>query len=183
MALLLIMRKIAACVHDIASRKATKEQKKEIWDASCMSPYERIGTDNTWALTDCTSNQDVLNATPILTPHHTRSGDHTEDIDLEAQVSSTPNVAMPETRSTSDLPPVPSTAAKTAEPRPWYANPQIISDACLGLSDGLTVPFALSAGLSALGSTRYVILGGLAELIAGAISMGFGGLVGVQSEA
>lgn len=138
---------------------------------------------NPWALTDCNSIQDVLNATPSLTPYHTRSGDHNGNIDLEAQVSPTTNAAMPETRSTSELPRAPSTPAKMAETRPWYANPQVISDACLGLSDGLTVPFALSAGLSALGSTRYVILGGLAELIAGAISMGFGGLVGVQSEA
>lgn len=62
-------------------------------------------------------------------------------------------------------------------------NPRIISDAILGLSDGLTVPFALSAGLSALGNTKVVVLGGLAELAAGAISMGLGGYVGAKSEA
>ncbi|EAS31553.3 calcium transporter [Coccidioides immitis RS] len=61
-------------------------------------------------------------------------------------------------------------------------NPRIISDAILGLSDGLTVPFALSAGLSALGNTKVVVLGGLAELAAGAISMGLGGYVGAKSE-
>ncbi|KAK2760802.1 hypothetical protein FQN54_002040 [Arachnomyces sp. PD_36] len=61
-------------------------------------------------------------------------------------------------------------------------NPRIISDAILGLSDGLTVPFALSAGLSALGNTKVVVLGGLAELAAGAISMGLGGYVGARSE-
>ena len=49
---------------------------------------------------------------------------------------------------------------------------RLISDATIGLSDGLTVPFALTAGLSALGSSRVVVYGGLAELIAGAISMG-----------
>ena len=59
---------------------------------------------------------------------------------------------------------------------------RIVSDAILGLSDGLTVPFALTAGLTALGDTRVVILGGLAELIAGAISMGLGGYVGAKSE-
>lgn len=58
-----------------------------------------------------------------------------------------------------------------------------MSDAILGMSDGLTVPFALSAGLSALGNTRVVVLGGLAELTAGAISMGLGGYVGAKSEA
>ena len=61
-------------------------------------------------------------------------------------------------------------------------SPETISDACLGLSDGLTVPFALVAGLSTTGSIRTVLLGGLAELIAGAISMGLGGFVGAQSD-
>ncbi|KAK0628940.1 VIT family-domain-containing protein [Bombardia bombarda] len=60
---------------------------------------------------------------------------------------------------------------------------RVISDATIGLSDGLTVPFALTAGLSALGDTRIVIFGGLAELIAGAISMGLGGYLGAKSEA
>lgn len=45
----------------------------------------------------------------------------------------------------------------------------------IGLSDGLTVPFALTAGLSSIGDSRIVVMGGLAELIAGAISMGVGG--------
>lgn len=52
----------------------------------------------------------------------------------------------------------------------------------IGLSDGLTVPFALTAGLSSLGESRLVILGGVAELIAGAISMGIGGFLASQSE-
>ena len=59
---------------------------------------------------------------------------------------------------------------------------RIVSDAIIGLSDGLTVPFALSAGLSALGDTNIVIYGGLAELFAGAISMGLGGYLGSRSE-
>ncbi|KIX94424.1 uncharacterized protein Z520_09810 [Fonsecaea multimorphosa CBS 102226] len=74
-------------------------------------------------------------------------------------------------------------------PRRWFwpdwdfrINARVVSDAILGLSDGLTVPFALTAGLTALGDTRVVILGGLAELIAGAISMGLGGYVGAKSE-
>lgn len=62
-------------------------------------------------------------------------------------------------------------------------DPRIISDAIIGLSDGLTVPFALTAGLSALGNTQVVIYGGLAELIAGSISMGLGGYLGAKSEA
>ncbi|KAH0553484.1 hypothetical protein GP486_006448 [Trichoglossum hirsutum] len=59
---------------------------------------------------------------------------------------------------------------------------RIISDAIIGLSDGLTVPFALTAGLSTLGDVKVVIFGGLAELTAGAISMGLGGYLGAQSE-
>ncbi|KAK5118376.1 hypothetical protein LTR62_002890 [Meristemomyces frigidus] len=59
---------------------------------------------------------------------------------------------------------------------------RVISDAIIGLSDGLTVPFALTAGLSALGNTKVVIFAGLAELTAGAISMGLGGYLGAKSE-
>ena len=55
----------------------------------------------------------------------------------------------------------------------------MVSDAIIGLSDGLAVPFALTAGL---GDTKTVIYAGLAELIAGAISMGLGGYLGAKSE-
>jgi hypothetical protein len=48
------------------------------------------------------------------------------------------------------------------------------SHSVIGLSDGLTVPFALTAGLAGLGNSKVVVLGGVAELIAGAISMGCG---------
>jgi hypothetical protein len=48
--------------------------------------------------------------------------------------------------------------------------------------DGLTVPFALTAGLSSLGSSRTVVLGGVAELLAGALSMGLGGFLAAQAE-
>lgn len=69
-----------------------------------------------------------------------------------------------------------------SEKPPWKADSRVVSDAIIGLSDGLTVPFALTAGLSALGDTKVVIYGGLAELIAGAISMGLGGYLGAKSE-
>lgn len=62
------------------------------------------------------------------------------------------------------------------------SNPRVISDVIIGLSDGLTVPFALTAGLSSLGSTSLVITGGLAELVSGAISMGLGGFLAARSE-
>ena len=62
-------------------------------------------------------------------------------------------------------------------------SPRMISDAIIGVSDGLTVPFALTAGLASFADTHIVILGGVAELVAGMISMGLGGLLGAQSEA
>ncbi|KAJ7136769.1 membrane fraction protein [Mycena epipterygia] len=61
-------------------------------------------------------------------------------------------------------------------------DPDIVRDVVIGLSDGLTVPFALAAGLSSLGESRLVVLGGVAELIAGAISMGIGGFLASQAE-
>ena len=50
----------------------------------------------------------------------------------------------------------------------------VLRDVIIGFSDGLTVPFALTAGLSSLGSAKLVIMGGLAELFSGMISMGLG---------
>lgn len=63
-----------------------------------------------------------------------------------------------------------------------FINPRVMSDIIIGLSDGLTVPFALTAGLSSLGNSRLVITGGLAELVSGAISMGLGGFLAAKSE-
>ena len=52
------------------------------------------------------------------------------------------------------------------------------------MSDGLTVPFALAAGLAgAIAQSNVVLVGGLAELAAGGISMGLGGYLAAQSEA
>ncbi|KAG9096054.1 hypothetical protein FRC06_009114, partial [Ceratobasidium sp. 370] len=61
-------------------------------------------------------------------------------------------------------------------------DPDIVRDIIIGLSDGLTVPFALTAGLSSIGNSRLVVIGGIAELIAGAISMGVGGFLASQAE-
>lgn len=71
---------------------------------------------------------------------------------------------------------------ETEQKKGFRIDARVISDAIIGLSDGLTVPFALTAGLSALGSKNVVIYGGLAELTAGAISMGLGGYLGARSE-
>ena len=52
------------------------------------------------------------------------------------------------------------------------------------MSDGLTVPFALAAGLSgAVTSTRVIVVAGLAEIAAGAIAMGLGGYLAARSDA
>jgi VIT1/CCC1 family predicted Fe2+/Mn2+ transporter len=59
---------------------------------------------------------------------------------------------------------------------------EIIRDSILGFADGLTVPFAVTAGLSSVGSLNLVILGGLAELFAGAISMGLGAFLAAITE-
>ena len=64
----------------------------------------------------------------------------------------------------------------------FSCNERLISDATLGLSDGMTVPFALTAGLSSFGDARLVYLGGLAELFAGAVSMGLGGYIAAKGE-
>src|SRR5947209_14736855 len=59
-----------------------------------------------------------------------------------------------------------------------------IRDIVIGMSDGLTVPFALAAGLSgAVDSTRIVITAGLAEIAAGSIAMGLGGYLAARSDA
>ncbi|KAI6754674.1 hypothetical protein HG530_012426 [Fusarium avenaceum] len=62
------------------------------------------------------------------------------------------------------------------------ASKRFLSDFTLGFSDGLTVPFALTAGLSSLGKTDTVITGGLAELCAGSISMGIGGYLAARDQ-
>lgn len=58
-----------------------------------------------------------------------------------------------------------------------------LRDIVIGMSDGLTVPFALAAGLSGAQMTNSVILtAGVAELVAGAISMGLGGYLAGKSD-
>ncbi|PHH71988.1 hypothetical protein CDD80_4844 [Ophiocordyceps camponoti-rufipedis] len=61
--------------------------------------------------------------------------------------------------------------------------PRFLSGFTLGFSDGLTVPFALTAGLSSLGSAHTVVYAGLAELCAGSISMGIGGYLSAVDDA
>lgn len=106
--------------------------------------------------------------------------DGTSDADIEAQMAGSYSTFAGTTNDDSQN--RDDTSVRSSESGRCRINPRLISDAILGLSDGLTVPFALSAGLSAIGDTKVVVLGGLAELIAGAISMGLGGYVGAKSE-
>lgn len=60
----------------------------------------------------------------------------------------------------------------------------LVRDIVIGMSDGLTVPFALAAGLSsAVESSHLVVLAGLAEISAGAIAMGLGGFLAARGDA
>jgi len=58
-----------------------------------------------------------------------------------------------------------------------------VRDVVIGMADGLTVPFALAAGLSAaVSSSSVVVTAGLAEVAAGAIAMGLGGYLAARSD-
>ncbi len=65
-----------------------------------------------------------------------------------------------------------------------FESTEVVRDIVIGLSDGLTVPFALAAGLSgAVASTHIVVLAGLAEIAAGSIAMGLGGYLAARGDA
>src|SRR5512137_2087158 len=65
-----------------------------------------------------------------------------------------------------------------------FTGTEIVRDIVIGMSDGLTVPFALAAGLSgAVDTTRIIVTAGLAEIAAGAIAMGLGGFLAARSDA
>ena len=65
-----------------------------------------------------------------------------------------------------------------------FEGSEVVRDVVLGMSDGLTVPFALAAGLTgAVGTARIILVAGVAELAAGAIAMGLGGYLAAKSEA
>lgn len=59
----------------------------------------------------------------------------------------------------------------------------LLKDIVIGMSDGLTVPFALAAGLSgAVYSTSIIVIAGIAEIAAGSIAMGLGGYLAGKTE-
>ncbi len=64
-----------------------------------------------------------------------------------------------------------------------FTSSETVRDIVIGMSDGLTVPFALAAGLSgAVSSTSLIITAGLAEVAAGAIAMGLGGYLAARTD-
>jgi VIT1/CCC1 family predicted Fe2+/Mn2+ transporter len=65
-----------------------------------------------------------------------------------------------------------------------FTSTEAVRDIVIGMSDGLTVPFALAAGLSgAVEATGIIITAGLAEVAAGAIAMGLGGYLAARTDA
>jgi predicted membrane protein (TIGR00267 family) len=59
----------------------------------------------------------------------------------------------------------------------------LLRDVVIGMSDGLTVPFALAAGLTgAVASSSIVVIAGIAEIVAGSIAMGLGGYLAGRTE-
>jgi len=65
-----------------------------------------------------------------------------------------------------------------------FRSSEAVRDVVIGMSDGLTVPFALAAGLSgAVTAARIVITAGFAEIAAGSIAMGLGGYLAARSDA
>src|SRR5687767_15412845 len=60
----------------------------------------------------------------------------------------------------------------------------VVRDIVIGMADGLTVPFALAAGLSgAVQGAGIIVTAGLAEIAAGSIAMGLGGYLAAKSDA
>src|SRR5712692_9793093 len=65
-----------------------------------------------------------------------------------------------------------------------FTSSEVVRDVVIGMSDGLTVPFALAAGLSgAIQQAGIIVTAGLAEIAAGSIAMGLGGYLAAKSDA
>lgn len=64
-----------------------------------------------------------------------------------------------------------------------FSGSETLRDVVIGMSDGLTVPFALAAGLSgAVAASKLVVTAGMAEITAGAIAMGLGGYLASRGD-
>src|ERR1051325_10760047 len=65
-----------------------------------------------------------------------------------------------------------------------FTSSEVVRDIVIGMADGLTVPFALAAGLTgAIENTGIIVTAGLAEIAAGSIAMGLGGYMAAKSDA
>lgn len=65
-----------------------------------------------------------------------------------------------------------------------FGGREFVRDTVIGMADGLTVPFALAAGLTgAVSTTGIIVVAGLAEIAAGSIAMGLGGFLAGKSDA
>src|ERR671929_2388466 len=65
-----------------------------------------------------------------------------------------------------------------------FTSSEVVRDIVIGMADGLTVPFALAAGLTgAITQTSIIVTAGLAEIAAGSIAMGLGGYMAAKSDA
>ena len=99
---------------------------------------------------------------------------------MDVEMRSTNSGQLP----ASSLPP---SLARLSQFSSWvskmHPSTQTVEDAVMGTADGMTVPFALTASLAGFApNARYVMLAGLAELTAGAISMGLGGALQARCE-
>jgi VIT1/CCC1 family predicted Fe2+/Mn2+ transporter len=69
-------------------------------------------------------------------------------------------------------------------PEEHFTATDLVRDVVIGMSDGLTVPFALAAGLSgAVSTVNVIVVAGIAEIAAGSIAMGLGGFLAGRTDA
>jgi predicted membrane protein (TIGR00267 family) len=72
---------------------------------------------------------------------------------------------------------------KLGKNEPHFTASESVRDVVIGMSDGLTVPFALAAGLTgAIAASHLIIIAGFAEIAAGSISMGLGGYLAAKGD-
>ncbi len=65
-----------------------------------------------------------------------------------------------------------------------FESSETVRDIVIGMADGLTVPFALAAGLTgAVAASHLIVIAGLAEIAAGSIAMGLGGYLAARGDA
>lgn len=77
-----------------------------------------------------------------------------------------------------------STDSQTPHIEKHFTSGEFVRDVVIGMSDGLTVPFALAAGLTgAVSASKLIVTAGLAEVAAGSIAIGLGGYLAARGDA